>query len=62
MSAEPQVCSTAVMPMRGAKVPRIGGDGEQRLRRRPEQDIVDHRLVLECDLAISAGTVKTTWK
>ena len=27
----------------------IGGDGAQRLRRRPEQDVVDHGLVLERD-------------
>ena len=28
---------------------RVGGDGAQRLRRRPEQDVVDHGLVLERD-------------
>jgi GAF domain-containing protein len=28
---------------------RVGGDGAQRLRRRPEQDVVHHGLVLECD-------------
>ena len=33
----------------GAEVPGIGGDGEQRLGRRAEQQIVDHRLVLEGD-------------
>ena len=27
----------------------VGGDGVQRLRRRPEQDVVDHGLVLERD-------------
>ena len=27
----------------------IGGDVAQRLRRRPEQDVVDHGLVLERD-------------
>ena len=27
----------------------VGGDGAQRLRRCPEQDIVDHGLVLERD-------------
>ncbi len=27
----------------------VGGDGAQRLRRRPEQDVVDHGLVLERD-------------
>ena len=32
-----------------AQMLRIGGDGAQRLRRRPEQDIVDHCLVLERD-------------
>jgi hypothetical protein len=30
----------------GAQVPGIGGDGEQRLGRRAEQQIVDHRFVL----------------
>src|SRR6266566_160325 len=30
----------------GAEVPGIGGDGEQRLGRRAEQQVVDHRLVL----------------
>ena len=33
-----------------AQMLRIGGDGAQRLRRRPEQDIVDHGLVLERDV------------
>jgi hypothetical protein len=28
---------------------RVGGDDAQRLRRRPEQVIVDHSLVLKCD-------------
>jgi hypothetical protein len=32
-----------------AQMRRIGGDGAQRLRRCPEQDIVDHGLVLERD-------------
>ena len=32
-----------------AQMLRIGGDGAQRLRRRPEQDVVDHGLVLERD-------------
>jgi hypothetical protein len=31
------------------KMGGIGGDGAQRLRRSPEQDVVDHRLVLERD-------------
>ena len=33
----------------GAEVPGIGGDGEQRLGRRAEQQVVDHRLVLVGD-------------
>ena len=33
----------------GAEVPRIGGDGEQRLGRAAEQQVVDHRLVLVRD-------------
>ena len=28
---------------------RVGSDGAQRLRRRAEQDVVDHRLVLKRD-------------
>ena len=34
----------------GAQVPGIGGDGEQRLGRRAEQQIVDDRFVLIGDL------------
>jgi hypothetical protein len=34
----------------GAEVPGISGNDPQRLGRRPEQDGVDHRLVLEGDL------------
>ena len=34
---------------------RVGGDGEHRLRRRPEQQIVDHRLVLEGDVGDLGG-------
>ena len=46
-----------------AQMLRIGGDGAQCLRRRPEQDVVDHGLVLEGDRPRSpAGTVNTTWK
>ena len=37
------------MPIAGAEVPRIGGDGEQRLGRGAEQQVVDHRLVLVGD-------------
>ena len=33
----------------GAEMPGIGGDGEQRLGRRAEQQVVDHRLVLVGD-------------
>src|SRR5207253_4364590 len=33
----------------GAEVPGIGGDGEQRLGRRAEQQVVDDRLVLVGD-------------
>ena len=33
----------------GAQVLRVGGDGAQRLRGCPEQDVVDHGLVLERD-------------
>ena len=33
----------------GTEVRGVGGDGARRLRRRPEQDVVDHGLVLKCD-------------
>jgi hypothetical protein len=46
--AEPQVWSTAVAPAR-AEVLGIGSDGEQRLGRSAEQQVVDHRLVLVGD-------------
>jgi len=45
-----------------AEMPGIGGDREQRLGCRAEQQVVDDRLVLVGDRAISAGSVKTTWK
>ena len=48
-SAWPQVCSTAEEADLCAQMLWIGGDGAQRLRRRPEQDVVDHGLVLERD-------------
>ena len=38
------------MPMRAPRCLRIGGDRQHRLRRRPEQQVVDHRLVLEGDV------------
>jgi hypothetical protein len=37
---------------------RIGGDGAQCLRRRPEQDVINQKAMT----SISAGTVNTTWK
>ncbi len=39
----------------GAEMLRVGGDGQHRLRRRPEQQIVDHRLVLEGDVGDLGG-------
>jgi hypothetical protein len=33
-----------------AEMLRIGGDRQHRLRRRPEQQVVDERLVLERDV------------
>ena len=45
-----------------AEVLGVRCDREQRLGRGAEQQVVDHRLVLVSDWAISAGTVKTTWK
>ena len=38
------------MPMRAPRCLRIGGDGQHRLRRRLEQQVVDQRLVLEGDV------------
>ncbi len=40
---------------------RLGGDGKHGLRGRPEQQVVDHGLVLGMS-AISTGRVNTTWK
>ena len=31
------------------EMPGVSSDGSQRLRRRPEQDIIDHGLILERD-------------
>ena len=45
-----------------AEMPGIGGDGQHRLRRRLEQQVVDERLVLERDVGDLAGSVNTTWK
>src|SRR4051812_37277869 len=47
--AEPQVWSTAVMPMR-AQMLRVRRDRQHRLRCCPEQQVVDRRLVLESDV------------
>ena len=47
--AEPQVCSTAVTPMRAPRCLRIGGDGQHRLGRGAEQQVIDRRLVLVGD-------------
>ena len=46
------------------QMPGVGGDGAQRLRGGPEQDVVNHGLVLERNgLATGSGTVwNTTWK
>ena len=48
--AEPQVWSTAVTPIRRAKMPGIGGDRHHRLGGGPEQQVVDDRLVLPGDV------------
>src|SRR5271166_2006555 len=48
VSAEPQVCSTEVMPIRAPRW--IGGDRQHRLGRELEQEIVDHGLVLVGDI------------
>ena len=40
---------------RGPEMARIGGDGAQRLRRRAEEDAVDHRFILRRDLGDGLG-------
>ena len=45
-----------------AEVLGIGGDREQGLGRRAEQQVVEHRLVLVGDWRDLGGSVKTTWK
>jgi len=53
VSAEPQLCSTAVMPMRAPRCrgsAAIGGDRHHRLRGRLEQQGVENGLVLERDV------------
>ena len=49
MSAEPQVCSTAVMDP-GTKMFEIGGDRERGLGSRFEEEIVDHGFILIGDI------------
>ena len=43
------------MPIRRAEMTRVGGDGEHRLGGRPEQQIIDHRLVVEGDVGDLGG-------
>ena len=43
------MCSTAKEADLGTEMHRVGGDSAQRLRGRPEQDVVNHRLVLKPD-------------
>ena len=50
VSAEPQVCRTDRTPIAGAEVLGVGRDGDQRLGRGLEQQIVDHGLVLVGDV------------
>ena len=45
----------------GPEMLGIGCDRQHRLGRRPEQDVVDHLLVLIRQVATGAGTVKTIW-
>jgi hypothetical protein len=52
--AEPQLWSTAVIPIRAPGC-LIGGNRQHRLRRRPEQQVVDHRLVVEGDVGDLGG-------
>ena len=49
-------------PDLGAEMPGIGSDDAQCLGGGGEQNAVDDGLIAERDLAIGAGTVKTTWK
>ena len=46
----------------GAEMLGIGGDRQHRLRRRPEQQVIDRALFWKAMSAISAGRVNTTWK
>jgi hypothetical protein len=43
-------------------MPGIGSDDAQRLGGGGEQDAIDDGLIVESNLAIGAGIVKTTWK
>ena len=51
VSAEPQVCSTAVNADPRAEMLRVGRDGDERLGRSLEQSVVDDGLVLVGDVA-----------
>ncbi len=53
--AEPQLWSTAVMPMWAPRWRGSGSDGEQRLGRSAEQQVVDHCLVLVGDWSDLGG-------
>jgi hypothetical protein len=48
VSADPQVWSTAVMPIRAPRC--LGGDRQHRLGRRVEQQVIDDSLVVEGDV------------
>ena len=61
MSADPQVCSTAVSPMR-AEMLGVGCNGDQGLGRDLEQQAIDDRLVVIGDVGDRSRQVKTTWK
>ena len=53
--AEPQVCSTAVMPILASRCLGSAGDRDRGLGRSLEQEIVDHGLVLVRDVRDRAG-------
>jgi hypothetical protein len=50
VSADPQVCKHSGDPDPRAEVLGIGCDGQHRVRSRAEQQVIDHRLVLPCDV------------
>ena len=45
----------------GAEMLGVGRDGDERLGRGLEQQAVDGGLIRVGDVAIAAGSVKTTW-